>query len=44
MWNPPDQGSSKREDMPSSCFLVPGEKKYPYKTKQGGAWKPSRKG
>lgn len=44
VWNPPSQGSKKRESMPASCFLKPSEKKYPYKTKRDGEWKPSRAG
>lgn len=43
-WNPPAQGTNKREAMPSSCFLVPREKKYPWKVKKNGQWVPSRQG
>jgi hypothetical protein len=43
-WNPPSQGTNKREAMPSSCFLVPGEKKYPWKVKRNGQWVPSKQG
>ena len=43
-WNPPSQGSKKREAMPSSAFLLPGEHKYPWKVKKGGQWVPSRSG
>jgi hypothetical protein len=34
-WNPSDK---KRETMPISCFLKPGERKYPYKVKKNGKW------
>ena len=37
-WNP---NKSKRETMPSSCFLVPSERKYPWKVKRNGKWVPS---
>ena len=43
-WNPPAQRTRKREAMPSSCFLDQKNKKYPYKTKRNGEWKPSRQG
>src|SRR5262245_45705525 len=35
-------GSPKREDIPASVFLKPGERKYPVKSKQGGEWKYDR--
>lgn len=38
-WNPPTQ--SQREDIPSHVFLVPSEKKYPYKKYVDGEWKVS---
>lgn len=31
-------GDEKREDMPAHVFLLPGERKYPVKVKQGGKW------
>ena len=34
-WNPPPVGSKKRKEMPSSYFLVPSQRKYPYKTREG---------
>ena len=34
-WNPPSIGSKKREKMPSSYFLLPSKRKFPYKTKSG---------
>ena len=43
-WNPPGQGTKKREAMPASCFLLPGQKKYPFKVKRAGKWVPSRSG
>ena len=38
-WNP---NKKKREEMPSSCFLKPGERKYPWKVKRNGKWVPSK--
>jgi hypothetical protein len=43
-WNPPSQGTKKRNEMPSHCFLNPKEKKYPYKKKVNGEWVISRSG
>lgn len=43
-WNPPAQGSKKREAMPSTAFLEPSCKKYPYKVKRGGKYVPSKQG
>lgn len=43
-WNPPKQNSSKREKMPAHCFLMPSEKKYPYKKKINGKWVISQSG
>jgi hypothetical protein len=43
-WNPPSQGTKKREAMPSHCFLSPKDKKYPYKKKVNGKWVVSRSG
>lgn len=43
-WNPPKQGTRKRNAMPSHVFLMPKEKKYPYKKKVNGQWKISRSG
>lgn len=37
-WNPPKIGSKKREEMPSHAFLLPSEKKFPYKKKVNGKW------
>lgn len=34
-WNPK---TSTRAKMPASCFLKPGERKYPYKVKKNGKW------
>lgn len=38
VWNPPKQGSSKREEMPSHAFLLPKERKFPFKKKVNGKW------
>lgn len=38
-WNPPPIGSRKRDEMPSHAFLVPSQKKYPYKKLVNGEWK-----
>ena len=38
-WNP---STKKRETMPSSCFLIPSQRKYPWKVKRGGKWVPSQ--
>ena len=38
-WNP---STSTREKMPSSCFLIPSQRKYPWKVKRGGKWVPSQ--
>jgi hypothetical protein len=43
-WKPAPEGSKKREEMPSSCFLEPGQKKYPYKKKVDGKWVATREG
>lgn len=43
-WNPPKIGSSGREGMPDHCFLLPGKKKFPYKTQRNGKWVISRAG
>jgi hypothetical protein len=43
-WNPSAEGSKERGKMPSSAFLEPGEKKYPYKVNRGGKWVPSQAG
>jgi len=41
-WNNiPPVGSSKREDMPAHVFLDPKNRRYPYKKKVDGVWKPS---
>ena len=37
-WNPTD---SKRKTMPSSCFLIPSQRKYPWKVYRNGKWVPS---
>ena len=37
-WNPTD---SKRKTMPSSCFLMPSQRKYPWKVYRNGKWVPS---
>ena len=37
-WNPSDK---KRKTMPSSCFLMPSQRKYPWKVYRGGKWVPS---
>ena len=37
-WNPTDK---KRKTMPSSCFLMPSQRKYPWKVYRGGKWVPS---
>ena len=43
-WNPPAQGTKKREAMPASAFLNSKEKKYPYKVKREGKWVVSKSG
>jgi hypothetical protein len=43
-WNPPEEGSKDREEMPSSCFLDEQHKKYPYKKKKDGKWVPDEEG
>lgn len=43
-WNPPGQGTKKREAMPASAFLDSKNKKYPYKVKRNGKWVPSKAG
>ena len=43
-WNPPGQGTKKREAMPASAFLDSKNKKYPYKVKRDGEWEPSKAG
>lgn len=35
-WNPPKIGSKAREKMPASYFLLPKERKFPYKDPQTG--------
>lgn len=37
-WNPPAVGSSKRKEMPDHVFLLPSQKKYPYKKYKNGKW------
>ena len=37
-WNPSDK---KRKTMPSSCFLMPSQRKYPWKVYRGGKRVPS---
>jgi len=43
-WNPPKVGSKRREQMPRSAFLVPSQRKYPYKVKRGDRWVESPQG
>ena len=43
-WDPPAQGTKKREEKPSHVFLMPKEKKFPYKKKVNGQWKISCQG
>lgn len=43
-WNPPAQGSKEREEMPSHAFLLPSERKFPYKKKVNGQWQISCEG
>ena len=43
-WNPPAQGTKKRDAMPASCFLDSKNKKYPYKVKKNGKWVASKQG
>ncbi|MGC8903436.1 MAG: hypothetical protein ACP5KD_08905 [Fervidobacterium sp.] len=38
-WNPPPIGSNKRQEMPAHAFLLPSQKKYPYKKYVNGEWK-----
>jgi len=42
-WNPP-KTKKKREKMPAHVFLMPKERKFPYKKKVNGKWKISCKG
>lgn len=35
-WNPPPIGSKARSQMPQSYFLLPSEKKFPYKDPKTG--------
>ena len=37
-WHPPAQGTKARKAMPRSAFLVPSQRKYPFKVKRGGRW------
>lgn len=37
-----ERNHGEREEMPAGVFLEPGERKYPVKTKQDGAWVYSR--
>ena len=41
-WTGPSD--KERKNMPASAFLDSKNKKYPYKTKRNGEWKPSRSG
>lgn len=41
-WKGPSD--STRNNMPATAFLDTKNKKYPYKTKRDGSWKPSRSG
>jgi len=43
-WNPPRVGSKERQKMPRHAFLVPSQRKYPYKVKRGGRWVVSERG
>ena len=43
-WRPPRQGTKARRAMPRSAFLVPGQRKYPFKVKRGGRWVASPQG
>lgn len=43
-WNPPAQGTTAREKMPRSAFLMPDERKYPFKVKRDGEWVASERG
>jgi hypothetical protein len=43
-WNPPEQGTKKRDAMPASAFLDSKNKKYPYKVNKNGKWVPSKAG
>lgn len=38
-WNPPQAGSSEREEMPAHAFLDSENKRYPYKKYVDGEWK-----
>lgn len=37
-WKPPSVGSRARERMPRHAFLVPSQRKYPYKIRRGGRY------
>jgi len=37
-WNPPSVNSPKRKDMPENAFLMPSQRKYPYKKLVNGKW------
>ena len=43
-WDPPAQGTKKREEKPKHVFLKPDERMFPYKKKIGGEWKISCQG
>ncbi|MCL1924277.1 MAG: hypothetical protein FWF50_01680 [Defluviitaleaceae bacterium] len=43
-WNPPKQNTKARKEMPRSAFLIPSQRKYPYKVKRGNRWFASEQG
>lgn len=43
-WNPPAAGSKARLEMPSSAFLLPASRRYPYKVLIDGQWVVSEPG
>jgi hypothetical protein len=43
-WDPPAPGTEERKEMPSSAFLSPSNRTYPYKIKVDGEWVVSARG
>ena len=43
-WRPPKVGSKARQKMPRSVFLIPSQRKYPYKVKRGNRWVATEQG
>jgi len=43
-WKAPAVGGRARKAMPRSAFLIPSQRKYPYKVMRGGRWVTSPQG